>query len=81
MNYLKQNFRHSYSKEFNRFVNSSNPESYVIDYSFMYQGKRIDYFSIEYRSRTNDFIIFSVRKITDPLIPNCIILKTTLNFD
>ena len=70
---LEQAFRHSYSKEFGRPITKETPDSYVINYSVIIEGKTPQYFDVEYRSRTNDYRIAPNRPICDKFIPNSII--------
>jgi hypothetical protein len=73
---LSQAFRHSYSSEFGRPINAQNPDSFVINYSVLLDNSKISYFDVEFRSSTNDFIIFGMRPLSEKFTPNCIIVKT-----
>lgn len=73
---LVEAFRHSYSREFGRPITAENPDSFVINYSVLLDKSKISYFDVEYRSSSNDFIIFGIRPLSEKFIPNCIIVKT-----
>jgi len=70
---LIQAFRHSYSKEFGRPINAETPDDYVISYSVFINNYTSLDFDVEYRSRTNDYVIVGRTIMCGLFIPHQII--------
>lgn len=67
---MKQQFRHSYSREFGRPINENNPKSYMIYYSLHVEGE-VEWITapikIEYYSRDDIYMIFPLSREMDDI--------------